>query len=270
MQVFRQEFRYNIETNRLFISFYKKGRFIQVPVYEPQECDNINQNYDIMALRERIRQYIGFRNLSVREFEQAAGLSNGSVSKMGDNTRRSTIDSMCNAFPDLNRVWLLTGRGHMLNDDATETAVRRVICSNERGEVTGRKRLIKYFPEVDTSMGEVEYADNPDERFEWMLVPGLSEGDFAVNAYGDSMDPMIKSGQIVFLSIWRESFIDWGHIYLVCTRSGYRAIKRLEPGNDDEHIRCCSINPLYKPFDVERADITHIYIVKSWMCRNTM
>lgn len=223
-----------------------------------------------MSLKERIKQYIGFRNLSVREFEQAAGLSNGSVSKMGDNTRQQTIEKICSCFTDINSVWLRTGKGRMLNDEGTEAAVHRVIYNDENGEVTGKKRLIKYFPEVDTSMGEVEYADNPDERFEWMLVPGLNEGDFAVNAYGDSMDPMIKGGQIVFLSPWRESFIDWGHIYLICTRSGYRAIKRLEPGDDDHHIRCCSINPLYKPFDVERADITHIYIVKSWMCRNIM
>lgn len=226
-----------------------------------------------MTLQERIRQYIDYRHLSIREFEMACGLSNGSVAKMGENTRRRTIDAICEAYADINPVWLLTGTGRMLKDEATENAVQRVvglIHGSKTADTAGKKHLIKYFPDVDTSMGNVEFPDNPDENFEWMMVPGLSDCDFAVNAYGDSMDPLIKSGQIVFLAKWTESFIDWGHIYLVCTRLGYRAIKKLEPGSDSEHIRCCSVNPEYKPFEVERAEITHLYLVKSWMCRHAM
>lgn len=45
-----------------------------------------------MGLKERIMQYISYKRMTVQTFEFEAHLSNGAVSKMGDNTRRSTLD----------------------------------------------------------------------------------------------------------------------------------------------------------------------------------
>lgn len=47
------------------------------------------------------------------QFERLCSLANGSVSKMGENTRRSTLEKISNAFPELNKNWLLTGEGEM-------------------------------------------------------------------------------------------------------------------------------------------------------------
>lgn len=71
-----------------------------------------------MGLKERLLSFIEFKTLSVQRFEQEVGLSNASVSKMGDNTRRSTIDRISNKFPDININWLLTGEGEMLNPNS--------------------------------------------------------------------------------------------------------------------------------------------------------
>ena len=70
-----------------------------------------------MSLQDRIRQFISCIGLTVSEFEGKVGLSNGSVSKMGDGTRRSTIDKISNSFPELSKIWLLTGEGEMLNTE---------------------------------------------------------------------------------------------------------------------------------------------------------
>lgn len=67
-----------------------------------------------MGLRERIREYIDYLSITVQEFETSVGLSNGAVSKMGDNTRRSTLDKISISYPELNETWLLTGEGAML------------------------------------------------------------------------------------------------------------------------------------------------------------
>lgn len=67
-----------------------------------------------MSLKSRLLEFIKYKDITVQKFEQIVGLSNAAVAKMGDNTRKSTIDKISNKFPELNRVWLLTGEGSML------------------------------------------------------------------------------------------------------------------------------------------------------------
>lgn len=70
-----------------------------------------------MNLKDRILQYIDYKDIDVAEFERKCKISNGSVSKMTDNTRTTTIDKISNAYPDLNLIWLRTGIGDMINID---------------------------------------------------------------------------------------------------------------------------------------------------------
>lgn len=51
------------------------------------------------------------------------GLSNGAVDKMGANTRHSTVDKISKTFPEINRDWLMTGKGNMLNEGASNNGV---------------------------------------------------------------------------------------------------------------------------------------------------
>ena len=62
-----------------------------------------------MGLNERILTFISHLEVNVAEFERNCNLSNGSVSKMGDNTRRSTLEKISKIYPSLNLNWLLTG-----------------------------------------------------------------------------------------------------------------------------------------------------------------
>lgn len=101
-----------------------------------------------MGLKERLLSFIEFKTLSVQRFEQEVGLSNASVSKMGDNTRRSTIDRISNKFPDININWLLTGEGEMLNpnseslnekaaqSNAINSRIRQIINEYFNGSIT--------------------------------------------------------------------------------------------------------------------------------------
>jgi hypothetical protein len=68
-----------------------------------------------ISLSERISLFIENKGLKVAQFERLCSLANGAVSKMGENTRRSTLEKISNAFPELNINWLLTGEGEMLS-----------------------------------------------------------------------------------------------------------------------------------------------------------
>lgn len=221
-----------------------------------------------MGQRERILQFIEKMNISRAEFERRSGLANGYVKKLKSNLGDGKLNDVLTAFPNLNKIWLLTGEGEMLNtlNDETEYNI-------SPGETTqnSQKHMIKYYPNVNGSMGGVQFLDDPNEMVCDITIPGYSDCKFAINAYGDSMYPLIKSGQIILMSEWSESFIDWGRIYLVVTKSGYRVIKRLYPGASDTTITCKSENPeTNPPFEIEKSDINKVYLVKGWICRDAI
>ena len=177
------------------------------------------------------------------------------------NVSYSIADKIIAKYPKYSRAWLLTGEGAMLNEAA----------AHGNAAASEKKHTILYYPNVEGTMGGVQFLDNPDETHIEMSIPGYTDCRFAINAYGESMSPLIKSGQIVLLAQWQERFIDWGKIYLVVTRSGYRVIKRLLPGKTAATIVCRSENTEANPdFEIELADILQLYLVKGWVCRDVI
>lgn len=133
-----------------------------------------------------------------------------------------------------------------------------------------RKPATRYYPNVTGTMGSVEFLENPDETWLPISVPGFERCEFAIPAYGDSMTPTITSGHIILLSPWRESYLEWGKIYLVVTRQGHRSVKRLFPADTEDSVTCKSDNPAYPPYQVRREDITRLYLVQGWICRDSI
>lgn len=165
-------------------------------------------------------------------------------------------DKIIKAFPQYNRTWLLTGDGAMIGE-------------SKAGQGIDKISKIKYYPNVEGMMGDCQFFDNPDEIYVEFILPGYQDCKYAINAYGDSMIPLIKSGDVALLAPWTENYFAWGKVYFVVTKSGYRVIKRLYPGSDDAHVMCVSENKdMYPPYEVEREDIVSCFIVKGRICRD--
>lgn len=79
-----------------------------------------------MDLNGRINEFIVSKGLSVAEFERICGLSNGYVRKVKDSLGKRGLSDILRNFPDLNKDWLLTGEGKMLNPS--------VVQNNQNGD----------------------------------------------------------------------------------------------------------------------------------------
>lgn len=130
---------------------------------------------------------------------------------------------------------------------------------------------IRYWIDVDATAGGVQqFDDMVTDKYISLSIPEFRDCTDAVNLYGDSMVPLYKSGQIIILKEWKESFIDFGNVYLVVTKSGNRMVKYLRKGSDAAHILCVSENKEFDPFEIEKTDILRLYLVKGGISKNTL
>ncbi len=68
---------------------------------------------------QRIKEFIDYKGISVRSFEQAVGFSNGSFASQLKNNKTIGVDKLENIlhiYQEINIEWLLTGKGEMLKE----------------------------------------------------------------------------------------------------------------------------------------------------------
>ena len=105
-------------------------------------------------------------------------------------------------------------------------------------------------------------------------MPNIPACDGAVYISGDSMYPILKSGDIVgFKFIYDLRDIIYGEMYLVSFNRGgddYLAVKYVNRSDEEGCIRLVSYNEHHSPMDVRVSDISQMGIVKFSIRRHTM
>lgn len=196
--------------------------------------------------------------LTQAEIAAFLGCTQGFISQVekGVSTLSPEFISVILANPDWDTS-MFTGDGGMLKEGA--------------GDGSGRGSRIRYWVDVDATAGGVElFDDMTTNRFIDLSIPEFRDCTDAVNLYGDSMMPLYRNGQIIILKEWKESFIDFGNVYLVITCNGNRMVKYLRRGSDADHVLCISENKDFDPFEIERKDILRLYLVKGGISKNTL
>lgn len=67
-------------------------------------------------MKERILQFIDYKNLSKNKFYKETGLANGILDKNSGLSAES-IEKIYSKYPEINLHWLLTGEGDMLRKE---------------------------------------------------------------------------------------------------------------------------------------------------------
>ncbi len=114
-------------------------------------------------LKERLLLYINSLGITKSEFERKSGLSNGYLNKLKGYVGQEKLNCILEAYPDLNRVWLLTGEGEMTK---SAQSVGNISNSNVAGvNVNGQEIHIN--PNAyDTLLKIVENNQRTTEKFQ--------------------------------------------------------------------------------------------------------
>jgi len=207
----------------------------------------------------RLMQFIKHLGMTTRTFEIKCRMSNGYIRSMRKGLGEDKLNNVLNTFPQLSRNWLLFGEGDMLNNPP------------QQSEDSELSENIRYWEDVSATGGCMEFLENPDEHEVKMIsVPRFADCTDAVNIYGDSMYPVYKSGEIILIKPWKESFIDYGCCYLIVTKNGNRMVKYLRRSEHSDKVLCVSENKQFDPFEIDRSDILRLFLVRGSIKSDTV
>ena len=200
------------------------------------------------SVKERLVEFIKYKRISQRKFQETAMISNGFVSNIKKSIASDTIMKISKAYPELNIDWLLEGEGEMIKN------------VSDKEESTF---FIPLMPVVATGGVLTEFSEGViPHNCEHIRSP-FDHADIAVPVRGDSMAPEYPNGSIVFVKrINPNAFVEWGKVYVLCTCNG-NIVKEVHPANDSQHIVCRSLNTFHPvaDFTVDTADIYSWWIV---------
>lgn len=204
-----------------------------------------------MGVKERIFLFIEYIGISKNKFEKMAGLSTGYLKNFKGSLGADKLEGILNAFPELNREWLLNGNGQML-------------AEREKQFRDAKKDVLPLIP-YPAIGGYTE--DNWTALLNdcpLYAIPDIkTPADFLIKVGGDSMNPKYQEGDLLACKMIQEIlFFQWGKTYVIDTSQGVMVKNIYEDAENKENILLVSENKdKYPPFAIPRSDIRKIALV---------
>jgi len=224
---------------------------------------------NISTQKERIIQFIDYKGLSKNKFYQITGISNGVLDKKSGLSMDS-VEKFYSTFNEVNPEWLLTGKGEMLKEN--DTQVFKLRTDNN----LDNQAIPLYNIEASAGLVELFQTHSQQDVVDTIKIPNLPKCDGAVFVTGDSMYPLLKSGDIIAYKEIQdfENDIFWGEMYLISIEVGgeewvsVKYIQKSEKG--DKHIKLVSQNQNHQPKDVLLSKIRALALIKASIRINSM
>jgi len=222
-------------------------------------------------ITDRILQIIDYKGINKRKFYIETGLSNGFLDKVKD-IGASKIEDILATYPDINPEWLLTGKGYMTAPKAYSEDESMLHWIEDPG-IIYTKRVKKPVPlyDVQTPEGIITlFGKSDQEPIDYISVPNLQNCDGAIYVSGNSMYPILKSGDIILFKKMSNTIdnIFWGEMYLVSFSTDdleeflmIKWIKKSEKGED--WVKLVSENMQHEPKDIEFKHIKGLALIKT-------
>ena len=224
---------------------------------------------------ERLKEFIDFKHISISAFEKSVGLGNATFSKtlkVGGAIGTDKLEKILNVYPDINVDWLISGEGDMLN------SIKEIAPTEDFSLPTDRHVSSQDIPlyGLDAAAGLVAiFNSTAVEPTDYLRIPNLPPVDGALYVRGESMSPLLKSGDIVIFkkkTLSLDSII-WGEIYILSfdlDGDTYTSVKYIRKSDTPGCVRLVSYNPDFAPKDIPLSSITALALVKASLTFHTM
>lgn len=235
------------------------------------------------SIVSRIKEFIDYKGLSVRKFEENVGFSNGAFASQYKNNKAigsDKIENILQFYSEINTEWLLTGRGSMLKDEHENQSPNITLHHGNRktrDKIIESQEIPLYDLEATAGLIELFKGGQAARVLETIKIPNLPPCDGALSVTGDSMYPLLKSGDIVLykqIPVSTEA-IFFGEMYLLgISIDEYEemiTVKYVQKSDKgDNYIKLVSLNQHHQSKDVLLNRVTAMAIIKASIRFNTM
>lgn len=226
-----------------------------------------------MGEKDKIKQYLDYKGISKNKFYTETGLSIGFLDS-GKSLGADKVKIIINKYPDLNIDWLVLDKGPMIKQQyESEISIKKEFSLR-----TDRKIEVQDIPLYDMSAtaGLVAiFNDNNIHPEDYLRIPNLPLVNGAIYVRGESMVPLLKSGDIIIykkLELSLDSIL-WGQIYLLSFIAGgdtFTVVKYIQKSDQPGYIRLVSHNERFQPKDIPLDSICALAIVKASITFHTI
>lgn len=254
-------------------------------------------------IKDRIIQYIEYKGIGKREFCRSISVSPTFLA----NDSEISSDKVFNIFsehPDISLEWLISGEGAMLRSksptnvtfqnsdvkgdksgyqpqvynvspDAPKLMVADKVFSLRTDRMVGRQRIPIYDMEAVAGLVPLfagSYSQQVVEVIETSLIPKCDGG---LRIVGDSMYPLLKSGDVVFYKQIHDvvNNVIWGEMYLISfdiEGEEYVAVKYIKKSPNPDHIMLVSYNEHHSPLEIHIGRIRALAFIKASLRLNSI
>ena len=216
-------------------------------------------------MNERVKLIRKQLGMTQEQLAQRLGIGKAALSmietgKAGLSARnRNILVQELNVNPE----WLESGKGNMFNAEPDLTAYMHR---------TDNSLPLQSVPlySIEGTAGLVPlFADQAQAKpVNFIHIPNLPKCDGAIYIVGDSMYPLLKSGDIVFYKQVHDIMhsIIWGEMYLISfdiDGDEYVSVKYLQKSDIPDHIVLVSYNEHHKPMEIHINRIRALAFIKA-------
>lgn len=170
--------------------------------------------------------------------------------------------------------WLLAGQGPMLRDEAVVPVKPQQVFSLKTDKTLDNQLVPLY--DLEATAGLVSlFVDEKIMPTGYVSIPDLPLCDGAVHIRGDSMYPILKSGDMVFYKRINDivNNLIWGEMYLISfdmDGEEYVTVKYIQKSEIADHITLVSYNQHHKPFDIHLSRVRALAFIKASLRINSV
>lgn len=169
--------------------------------------------------------------------------------------------------------WVIDGKGEMIRQETIITPLS--INRKTKDGIIESQEVPFYDFSAVAGLQALFDSGTPHKVLQTIKIPNLPKCDGAINVTGDSMYPLLKSGDIILYKQITVDDIFFGEMYLLSIltkgQEEYVTVKYVQKSElGNEWVKLVSQNQHHQPKDFKIKDITAIALVKASVRFNTM
>lgn len=201
---------------------------------------------------QRVEAVIKWANMSTNYFARYIGLARGEnlyqIKRGNNGISLDVAERIVSKFPQVDKLWLLTGEGQMFTDEKLRGA-----------------QIPFYNVDVEQAIAHAAHLDAESS----LIVPQAGDCDLAMCYMGRAMGPSLPPGAVVLLeAVDRDAIIPGGEYVIVSRKIVTLRIVRLSDG--EEKLRLVAGDKEnYDDIILNVSDIKSVYKVKGKLIINS-